>query len=137
MQPVAAGSSHNLALRADGTVVAWGSNSSGQTDVPAALAPPAGGVVAVAVGGYHSLALRADGTVVGWGRNDDGQTTIPGSATNVVAIAAGHEHSLALRADDTGWCWGLNGTGQRGNVTSDYSAIPVQVTGLSEVVPLC
>ena len=31
---IAAGSHHNLALRSDGTVVAWGENSHGQLDVP-------------------------------------------------------------------------------------------------------
>ena len=31
---IAAGGYHSLALRADGTVVAWGSNSSGQLEHP-------------------------------------------------------------------------------------------------------
>jgi hypothetical protein len=35
---LAAGAYHSLALKADGTVVAWGSNGDGQTDVPAGLA---------------------------------------------------------------------------------------------------
>ena len=34
---IAAGSSHSLALNADGTVVAWGNNLSGQTTVPPGL----------------------------------------------------------------------------------------------------
>ena len=50
---------------ADGTVVAWGANSQGQTNVPNGLT----NVVAVAAGSYHSLALKADGTVVAWGAN--------------------------------------------------------------------
>src|SRR5258708_26136023 len=32
---IAAGDSHSLALKADGTVVAWGGNNNGQTNVPA------------------------------------------------------------------------------------------------------
>jgi len=43
---VAAGYYHNLALRSNGTVVAWGLNSDGQTNVPAGLS----NVVAVAAG---------------------------------------------------------------------------------------
>jgi len=48
---------------APGTVVAWGDNNDGETDVPAGLS----GVVAIAAGDDYSLALKSDGTVVAWG----------------------------------------------------------------------
>ena len=51
---VAAGWEHCLALRADGSVIAWGDNSYGQSAVPAS----ATNVVAIAAGYYHNLALR-------------------------------------------------------------------------------
>jgi uncharacterized delta-60 repeat protein len=89
---IAAGYYHSLALRADGTVVAWGDNYYGQTNVPAGLT----NAVAIAAGYYHSLALRADGTVVAWGKNGSGQTTVPAGLTSAVAIAAGDYHTLAL-----------------------------------------
>jgi hypothetical protein len=54
---IAAGGWHSLALRADGTPIAWGNDSSGQCDVPPALT----NAVAIAAGGYHSLAIRAEG----------------------------------------------------------------------------
>ena len=95
---IAAGYYHNLALRSDHTVVAWGL----QNTVPAS----ATNVVAIAGGWWHSLALRADGSVVAWGDNSYGQCTVPASATNVVGIAAGYSHSLALRADGTIITWG-------------------------------
>ena len=60
MVAVAAGQSHSLALRSDGTVVAWGSDLSGQTDVPEGLKD----VVAIAAGDFYSLALKSDGTIV-------------------------------------------------------------------------
>ena len=47
---IAAGGLHNLALRADGTVVAWGDNWHGQSTVPGGLT----GVVALAAGDRHS-----------------------------------------------------------------------------------
>jgi hypothetical protein len=42
-----------LALRADGTMVSWGDNSYGQTNIPAGFS----NAVTVACGNYHSLAL--------------------------------------------------------------------------------
>jgi hypothetical protein len=104
---VAAGSWHNLALKADGKVVAWGDNNNGQCNVPVNL----NGVVAIAAGGYHSLVLKTNGTVVGWGADFDGQASAP-ALDNVVAIAAGTWHSLALQADGTVHGWGDNSAGQ-------------------------
>jgi trimeric autotransporter adhesin len=105
---IAAGGSHSLALKANGTVVSWGYNLYGQTNTPAG----ATNVVAIAAGYDHSLALKADGTVIGWGNNASGQTNIPAGATNVVSIAAGSSHSLALRADGTVVGWGQDADGQ-------------------------
>jgi alpha-tubulin suppressor-like RCC1 family protein len=83
----------NLALRGDGTVVAWGRNLSGQgrSSVPAGLRD----VIAVAAGTDHYMALKKDGAVVSW------QTATiippPPNVTNVTAIAAGQDgYSLAL-----------------------------------------
>jgi alpha-tubulin suppressor-like RCC1 family protein len=101
---VAAGYTHSLALKAEGTVVAWGANDFGQTSVSAA----ATNVMAIAAGYWHSLALKTDGTVIGWGDNGEGQTSVPAAATNVVAIAAGWFHNLALKADGTVVAWGDN-----------------------------
>lgn len=105
---IAAGGYHCLGVNPDGTVVAWGRNTSGQASIPGA----ATNIVSVAVGSEHSLALRMDGTVIAWGRNWDGQTDVPAQATNVVSIAAGWAHSLALRADGSVLAWGNNDSGQ-------------------------
>src|SRR6266581_1192452 len=82
---IAAGGNHNLALRLDGTVVAWGNSYSGEANVPSSL----GRVVAIAAGWYHSLALNQDGTVVAWGAGmtnsgwypDYGQSMTPAGLT--------------------------------------------------------
>ncbi len=89
---IAAGYSHSLALKFDGTVVAWGDDYSGQITELGGLT----GVVAIAAGEDHSLALKSDGTVVAWGYNYSGQVTVPGGLAGVVAIAAGYAHNLAL-----------------------------------------
>ncbi|HWH67822.1 MAG TPA: M6 family metalloprotease domain-containing protein, partial [Candidatus Sulfotelmatobacter sp.] len=101
---IALGAWHSLALRGDGTVMAWGDNYDGQCAVP----PTLNGVMGIAAGGYHSLALKLDSTVVGWGANFNGQATPPAGLSNVVALAAGTWHSLALRADGTVVAWGEN-----------------------------
>ncbi len=100
--------SHSLALKSDGTVVAWGSNSYGETTVPAGL----NNVTAISAGVYHNLALKSDGTVVGWGFNGDGAATVPGGLTGVIAIAAGGWHSMALKSDGTVVAWGRGVEGQ-------------------------
>ena len=102
---LAGGEGHVLALKADGTVVAWGRNDEGQATVPEGLS----NVIAIAAGQKHSLALKADGTVVAWGHNFNHQTEVPDDLTDVIAIAAGAIHSLALKADGTvvGWGYGL------------------------------
>jgi Bacterial Ig-like domain/Regulator of chromosome condensation (RCC1) repeat len=50
---ISAGTVHSLALKGDGTVVAWGENLYGEANVPAGLS----GVTAIDAGGYHNLAL--------------------------------------------------------------------------------
>src|SRR5207245_11062149 len=55
---IAAGGNHNLALRLDGTVVAWGNSYSGEAKVPSRL----GSVVAIAPVWDHSLALTRGGS---------------------------------------------------------------------------
>ena len=88
---IAAGWGHNLALKSDGTVLAWGRNDYGQSAVPAGLRD----VVAVSAGDAANLALKSDRTVVAWGDYD--QSTLPSALCNVLAIAGGH---LALIAPD-------------------------------------
>lgn len=89
---VAAGARHALALK-EGSIVAWGDNSAGQTTIPSGLV----NVVGIAAGGDHSVALMADGSVVAWGKNGAGQTNVP-SGIKAFAIAAGEAVSLAITA---------------------------------------
>lgn len=100
VKAIAAGSRHSLALKSDGTVVAWGqTNNGGGHLVPAGLS----GVKAIAAGGNWNLALRTDGTVIGWGAyNSDLHVA---GLSNVTAIAAGGYHWLALKSDGTLATW--------------------------------
>ncbi len=127
---VAAGLDHAVALRNDGTVVAWGSDSGyGETHVPPGLS----NVVSVSAGWLFSMALRSDGTVMTWG-ND--ATVPPPGLTNVVAISAGgHQFCLALRSDKTVVAWGYNGSGQT-NVPSDLTNVVSVAGGLDHSAAL-
>jgi uncharacterized delta-60 repeat protein len=89
---------------AAGTVIAWGDNTSGQTNVP----PDLTNAVAVAAGASQSLAIRQDGTVCAWGGSSAALTNLPAGLTNVVQVAGGGTHSLALRADGSVIGWGDN-----------------------------
>ena len=70
---ISAGGLHGLAPKNDGTIVAWGDNSSGECDVPANLRD----VKAISAGGAFSLALKNDGNIVCWGDNFFGQCDVP------------------------------------------------------------
>ena len=60
---IAAGWGHTVALKKDGTVVAWGNNDYRQCNVPKGLS----NVVAISAGGLHTVALLRDGKVAVWG----------------------------------------------------------------------
>ena len=93
---VSVGDSHALALRSDGTVLAWGSDTYGQlglgrpllSTVPVKVAGLSG-IKAIAGGQDHCLAVRQDGTVWAWGANDKGQlgdgTTLSRSRPTLVS----------------------------------------------------
>ena len=153
---VAAGTSHNVALKADGTVWGWGYNghgqlgdgTSGSSRVPV-QAQRLGGVVAVAAGKDHTVAVRSDGTVWAWGSNGDGQLgdgtmitrPIPilvSGLANVVAVAAGQGVTMALKSDGTVWTWGSNFYGALGEGAvrnaDTKRLIPAQVAGLAGMV---
>lgn len=90
---VATGYKHTVALKEDGTVLAAGSNLSGQCSVSRWT-----DIVAVAAGAYHTVGLKADGTVVATGMNDYGQCDVS-KWTNVKAIYAGAFNTAGLTTD--------------------------------------
>ena len=155
---IAAGRSHSLALRSDGTLLAWGVNDVGQlgngvvggirttpTLVAGIGSPSLDRVIAISAGAFHTIALRADGTVAAWGSDLDGQLgngnlfgnqSTPkvvvnsfgiGTLTNVVAIASGSSFSLGLRGDGSVVAWGVNRSGELGDGSNSGRQSPVVV----------
>ncbi|MBF0371221.1 MAG: RCC1 repeat- and reductase domain-containing protein [Magnetococcales bacterium] len=49
-------------------------------------------------------------------------------------ISARTYHTLALKMDGTVWGWGYNATGQLGNGVGEYSAIPVPIAELEDMI---
>ncbi len=152
------GSSHSIAVKANGKVFSWGSNAYGQLgngnnssantpqEITTSGALIGKFVTTVSSGNSHSLALASDGTVYAWGQNNYGQLGNGNTGTNsnvpvavstsgvlsgkiIVAIAAGYGFSLALASDGTVYAWGQNNYGQLGySNTGTDSNIPVAVT---------
>ena len=102
---IAAGWSHSLALKADGTVSAWGDNYSG---------------------------ALGDGLRQPYDWPDRSVPVQASGLTEVAAIAGNERGSLAVTRDGTVWRWGQYTDIRTGG--SAYAVAPVQVSGLSGVV---
>ena len=115
---------HNLALRADGTVVAWGSPIAGRTNVPAGLT----NVVAIAAGSDHSLALVGKGLPV-LNAPAINPTWDGGRFSVSLASQAGHVFALEYKDSlwDTNWAALPLAAGNGGNLRlTDPSAMSAQ-----------
>jgi hypothetical protein len=103
---IASGWKLGVAVRIDGTVTAWGSNSFGQANVPEEL----NNVISVSSMYYHTLALRSDGTVAAWGYNfgnqSGGPLNVPNDLQDVVAIDTSYSGSIAKKSDGSFVTWG-------------------------------
>jgi len=115
---IAAGGLQAYALRADGSLVAWGLYWHGELDVPYGY-----DFVAVTGGAFHGLALKQDGSIVGWGFNGAGQATPP-AGNDFAKIAAGGAQSLAIRTDGSLAAWGAVTDAPAGH---DFVAISCQL----------
>jgi len=142
---VACGYTHTAAIKTDGTLWTWGSNSNGQLgnntagDKSSPITTVAGGTTwkQVAGGSFHTAAIKTDGTLWTWGSNGNGQlgnnstvdisspVTTAGGGTNWKQVAGGSYQTAAIKTDGTLWTWGYNGYGNLGDNTAVDKSSPI------------
>jgi alpha-tubulin suppressor-like RCC1 family protein len=141
------GGGEALAVMADGTVDAWGTNEYGglgdgtTTDRPyAAPVPGLSNIVAVGAGYDTSFAIDSSGNLYGWGGNAFGQlangTTIDvltpqliSGISNVVSVADYDNTVAALTSDGTAYVWGYGADGELGDgSTNTANEVPTAVS---------
>ncbi len=150
IRAIRSGSSHSLAIRKDGKIVAWGNNSTGQLGLGhrspisgSVEVPGLVNVITAAGGERHSLAITADGMLWGWGsgtfRLENGEseqityqpTQMPLSLP-VSAIAAVEFCSYAVLSDSSVWSWGYSediGILGDGSGLKTYRPTPKKILG--------
>lgn len=134
---VSMGSAHGAAVKTDGTLWTWGTNSYGQLgagDVGNVRFTPittfAGGTTwkQVSCGFFNTGAVKTDSTIWVWGDDTYGKlgrgtyatnqpipvTPINGGVGVWKQISCGNAHIAAVKYDGTLWTWGLNNNGQLG-----------------------
>lgn len=111
---ISTGLRHSMAIRADGSLFAWGSNDARQLGLPSlgrtytpALVDSNTTWNAVAAGYLHTIAIRADGTLAMWGdasrrQFDNWRHFTSGSLADMrwTTVAAGYGGTIAVSTND-------------------------------------
>lgn len=152
VKAIACGDEYMMAIRADGTLWAWGYNGQGNlgnNSTTHRFSPIQVGLsngtstnwVSVSAGGAHSAGVRSGGRSYTWGYNANGQLgdnsttrqlapkqlTLPQS-NHIVDIAVGGSHTLAVTVSGELWAWGANSSGQVGDNSTTQRLTPQSLT---------
>jgi alpha-tubulin suppressor-like RCC1 family protein len=135
---ITGGDYHSLALDANGTLWAWGSNPSGQLGLGDTInrnTPTQIGTdtnwFAISAKTSYNLALKTNLTMWVWGDGIKTPTQI-GSDSDWIVVATGDNNSAALKENNTLWLWGFNNYGQLGMGDNIYRGTPAQIGTTSD-----
>ncbi len=144
---VSVGVCHTAAIKTDGTLWLWGSNTCGilgDNTVTAKSSPVqtvSGGTnwKQVSAGGFHTTAIKTDGSLWAWGFGGlvgvigDNTTLSRSSPVQTISggndwkqVSAGNLHIAAIKTDGTLWTWGSNAAGQLGDNSPTSRSSPGQ-----------
>jgi alpha-tubulin suppressor-like RCC1 family protein len=144
------GNNHSCAIRANGELSCWGTNTRGQigdgstTNALQPVVVSAGPWSQVSVGSELSCAVRADHTLWCWGLNTSKQlgnglttnSSLPVQektlSTSWASVTAGNAFACGVQLDGTRWCWGTNTLGQGGDGTVVALAQPTKIGAESD-----
>lgn len=146
---ISAGLDSSAAIKSDGTLWTWGSNSSGvlgnnsTTNRSSPVTVAGGGTtwkkLSTGFESNHMVAIKTDGTLWTWGDNSFGgignNTTVnrsspgttSGGGTTWNSINAGAFCTTAIKTDGTLWGWGYNVFGALGNNSTVAVSSPVNI----------
>lgn len=142
---IAAGRRYSLAIKADGTLWAWGANNAGQlgigTTEPYISTPTQVGTwndwVDIDAGNEHTIGRRSNNTIWSWGLDNYGQlghnpvnSSLPsqmGTKTNWVFMDAGYNYNVAIDSSGFLYSWGHNSSGQLGVGDYNLRSVPAKV----------
>jgi alpha-tubulin suppressor-like RCC1 family protein len=140
-----------------GLVFCWGDNSLGQLGngstkpslIPVRALIPGGATATAVSAGAASACAVAGGAAYCWGDNTYDQlgsksvmagSSIPvpvqGLGSGVTSVSVGLVHACAILTDGTADCWGDNSRGRLGDGTTTSRAIPMPVSGLTNVTAI-
>lgn len=152
MSSVSMGTSHGLALAKDGTVRAWGSNTSGQLGIgtdagasnPVTTVPGLSDVVSISAVGFGSYAVTKSGEVFYWGKSAAGSSLAPVKIEGLTGIET-VSVSYSGIVNDGSALYALNSSGEVFTVGQSKSGLlglgdgvissptPAKIEGLPEI----
>jgi hypothetical protein len=147
---------HQLAIKTDGTLWAWGFNFDGQLGQGTKGGGSSGVSSPVQVGSlttwasssmgaYSSYAITTGGELYSWGDNDFGQLGLGSLGTNIdrsspvqvgalttwSIISGANQNAYGITTGGAFWGWGRNLSGQLGQNNTTNQSSPVQVGSLT------
>lgn len=144
---IAIGEDAACAIKNDGSLWVWGSNTNGKLGVndttnrltPTPIFGGGNDWKEVYTVGAFSLAIKTNGTLWTWGLNTDSQLGVNDTTTRLTPVTTfvggfnwkkaycSNFHTIAIKEDGTLWTWGANLQGQLGLGDTATRSTPTQV----------